>query len=164
MSPKLIIIRGNSGSGKSSIARIVRDELGENTMLVPQDIVRREILHVKDRLDNPAIELIQKIVLYGKEIGYNVVLEGILSKKLYGDMLDELIIEFGDDTHIFYMDVSFEETLKRHNTKPNKDEYGAEKMKEWWLEKDYLSIKSEKVIPEIFSISDSTDFILKSLR
>jgi deoxyadenosine/deoxycytidine kinase len=164
MSPKLIIIRGNSGSGKSSIARIVRDELGENTMLVPQDIVRREILHVKDRLDNPAIELIQKIVLYGKEIGYNVVIEGILSKKLYGDMLDELIIEFGDDTHIFYMDVSFEETLKRHNTKPNKDEYGAEKMKEWWLEKDYLSIESEKVIPEIFSINDSTDFILKSLR
>jgi hypothetical protein len=69
---------------------------------------------------NPAIDLISKVVLYGKEIGYNVVLEAIISKKLYGNMLKNLIAEYIDTVHVFYMDVSFEETLRRHDTKQNK--------------------------------------------
>jgi len=163
MSSKLIIIRGNSGSGKSTVARLVHQKLGQDTMLVPQDVIRREILHVKDRVGNPAVELISKVVMYSKEIGYDVVLEGILSKKLYGAMLDELITEFADNVFVFYMDVSFEETLIRHKTKPNKDEYGSEKMKEWWLEKDYLAVPSENIIPENCSPDEATEYILSTL-
>jgi adenylate kinase family enzyme len=161
---KLIIIRGNSGSGKSTIARLVRASLGENVMLVPQDIIRREILKVKDRANNPAIDLIQRVVLYGKDIGYDVVLEGILGKKLYGSTLNNLIQEFGDEVYVFYMDVSFEETLKRHETKPNKHEYGIEEMKGWWVEKDYLDSSNEHTIPESYSTEDAVDFILKTIR
>ena len=157
---KLVIIRGNSGSGKSTIARIVREKLGENTMLVPQDVVRREMLYVKDRAGNPAINLISKIALYGKEIGYNVVLEGILSKALYGEVLNNLISEYGDNACVFYMDVSFEETLRRHNTKPKRHEYGEEKMKEWWLEKDYLNLPNEYIIPEEYDVAKAVDYIL----
>jgi len=160
MKPKLIIIRGNSGSGKSTIAREVRDRLGENTMLIPQDVVRRDILHVKDRIGNPTISLIPKMVLHGKEAGLDVVLEGIFSKKLYGEMLKELIGEFGENVFVFYMDISFDETLKRHQTKPNKNEYGAEKMKEWWLEKDYLDVPGEKTIPENYSVEEAVNYIL----
>lgn len=160
MQSKLIIIRGNSGSGKSTIAREVRDKLGSDTMLVPQDIIRRELLNVKDRVGNPTVNLIPKVVLYGKEIAYNVVLEGILSKKLYGEMLNNLITEFGDNVYVFYMDISFEETLKRHDTKPDKHEYGSEKMKEWWLEKDYLNVLSERIIPESYSTQEAVDYVL----
>ena len=160
MQMKLVIIRGNSGSGKSTIARIVREKLGENMMLVPQDVVRREMLYVKDRAGNPAINLISKITLYGKEIGYNVVLEGILSKELYGEVLNKLISEYGDNAYVFYMDVSFEETLRRHNTKPKRHEYGEEKMKEWWLEKDYLSLPNEYIIPEEYDVAKAVDYIL----
>ena len=159
MSQKLIIIRGNSGSGKSTIARLLRDELGENAILVPQDVIRRDILHVKDRENNPAIDLIFNTVVFGKEIGKDVVLEGILSKKLYGNMLERLV-EYFDSVYIFYMDVSFEETLKRHETKPKRHEYGAEKMKEWWIEKDHLLLPSETIIPETYSPDDAVNFIL----
>lgn len=163
MQPKLVILRGNSGSGKSTVARLVREKLGEGTMLVPQDVVRREMLYVKDRIGNPAISLISKITLHGKEIGYNVVLEGILSKKLYGNMLNDLISEYSDSAYVFYMDVSFEETLRRHNTKPNKHEYGKEKMKEWWLEKDYLNLPNEYIIPETYDVDETVEFILATL-
>lgn len=163
MQSKLIIIRGNSGSGKSTIARAVRNKLGENTMLVPQDIIRREMLYVKDRIGNPTINLIPKVVLYGREIGYNIVLEGILSKKLYGKMLDDLISEFGKNVYVFYMDVSFAETLKRHDTKPNKHDYGSEKMQEWWLEKDYLGVSSERIIPEAYSAEKAVGYILETV-
>lgn len=164
MQTKLIIIRGNSGSGKSTVARLVREKLGENTMLVPQDIVRREMLYVKDRLGNPAINLISKIALYGKEVGYNVVLEGILSKKLYGNMLKNLISEYRDNVYVFYMDVSFAETLRRHDTKPKRHEYGEEKMKEWWLEKDYLSMSNEYLIPESYDVTETVDYILTIVK
>lgn len=133
-------------------------------MLVHQDTIRREILKVKDRANNPAIDLISKVVLYGKDIGYDVVLEGILDKKLYGPTLNNLIKEFGEDAYVFYMGVSFEETLKRHDTKPNKHEYGIEEMKGWWIEKDYLGSSNEHTIPEIYSTDDAVDFILKTIR
>lgn len=160
MSSKLIIIRGNSGSGKSTVARTLREELGEHTMLIQQDIVRREMLFVKDRIGNPTIALLPEMVLYGKSIGYDVILEGILSKKLYGETMKELIKRYGHDAYVFYMDVSFEETLQRHDTKPNRHEYGSEKMKEWWLEKDYLDLPFEYIIPENLSPNEAVQYIL----
>ena len=54
----LIILRGNSGCGKPSTARLLQRQLGYGTMLVSQDVVRREILRVKDSESNPAIQLI----------------------------------------------------------------------------------------------------------
>ena len=50
----LIILRGNSGCGKTSTARLLQCHLGYDTMLVSQDMVRREILRVKDGDSNPA--------------------------------------------------------------------------------------------------------------
>ncbi|MDN6751499.1 MAG: zeta toxin family protein, partial [Staphylococcus equorum] len=42
---KLIIIRGNSGSGKSTIAQNIQNYLGEGVMLIGQDEVRRHMLN-----------------------------------------------------------------------------------------------------------------------
>ena len=39
---KLIILRGNSGSGKTTIAKELQKSLGRNTMLISQDVVRRD--------------------------------------------------------------------------------------------------------------------------
>ncbi|GFI71319.1 uridine kinase [Clostridiales bacterium] len=44
--PKLIIIRGNSGSGKTTLAKNLQHKFGRNTMVISQDVVRREILWV----------------------------------------------------------------------------------------------------------------------
>ena len=70
------------------------------------------------------------------------------------------VIGWGDNAYVFYMDVSFEETLRRHNTKPKRHEYGEEKMKEWWLEKDYLSLPNEYIIPEEYDVAKAVDYIL----
>lgn len=45
----LIIIRGNSASGKSTIAKQLQAELGENTLLLSQDYLRREMLGTKGK-------------------------------------------------------------------------------------------------------------------
>ena len=45
--PKLIILRGNSGSGKTTIAKELQNSFGRNTMLISQDVIRRYMLKVK---------------------------------------------------------------------------------------------------------------------
>mgnify|MGYP002224097748 CR=1 FL=1 len=46
---KLIILRGNSGSGKTTIAKELQQVFGNNTMLISQDVIRRDMLKVKER-------------------------------------------------------------------------------------------------------------------
>lgn len=46
--PKLIILRGNSGSGKTTVSKILQEKFGRNTMLISHDMVRMQILHAKD--------------------------------------------------------------------------------------------------------------------
>ena len=51
----------------------------------------------------------------------------------------------------------FEETIKRHQTKPNCNDFGEEAMRRWWREKDFsdvlneVSITSERDIESIVS-------------
>jgi len=54
---KLIILRGNSGSGKTTIAKELQNRFGRNTMLISQDVIRRDMLnlHVNKRAGGTAI-------------------------------------------------------------------------------------------------------------
>lgn len=45
---KLIILRGNSGSGKTTVARALQRKFGRNTLFLSQDTVRREMLWAHD--------------------------------------------------------------------------------------------------------------------
>ena len=65
---KLIIIRGNSASGKTTTARALQQKLGQNTMVISQDMVRREILRVKDGFDTLALPLMKEMLLDGQKL------------------------------------------------------------------------------------------------
>jgi adenylate kinase family enzyme len=161
---RLIIIRGNSGSGKSTIALKLRRAMGYQTMLIPQDVVRRDIVRVADEPGNPAIQLIEDIARYGKSIQYDVIVEGILGKEKYGPMLERLVSIF-DLTYAFYFDVSFEETLKRHQYKTDKKhEFGEKEMREWWLENDILDIPNEVLIPGSLTEDETLELIVKVIE
>lgn len=162
MSGRLIIIRGNSGSGKSTIATRLRAEMGDGTMLISQDVIRREIIGVRDEPDNPAIDLIRDIALFGERRGNDVIIEGILAKDKYRAMLQELMMTF-NNSFTFYLDVNFEETLKRHQTRSTKDEFGENEMREWWIENDYLGVDGEIILPETLSEDEAVEYITQKL-
>lgn len=155
---RLVIIRGNSGSGKSTIAKRLQQELGYGTMLIPQDVIRREILRTKDVPKNPSIQLIEDIAVYGHRIGYDVIIEGTLVRKRYGDMIRKLI-ELFDKTYTYYFDLPLEETLRRHDMKPNSHEFGEEQIRQWYIEKDTLGLPDER----LFTAQQSEDEILQSI-
>ena len=95
---KLIIIRGNSGSGKTSVAKELQRQVGRNTLVLPQDTVRREMLWVKDGYDTSALPLLITLLIYGHK--NNEV--GILNSKWYRPLFEEAVRLFGMDIYTYY--------------------------------------------------------------
>ncbi|MFC5464187.1 kinase [Lederbergia graminis] len=164
MESKLIIIRGNSGSGKTTTAKNLQAHLGRGNLLVSQDTVRRDMLKVRDREGNLSIDLIRQIAEYGKDKCEFVIVEGILYSYYYGEMLHGLIEFFDRKSYTFYFDLPFEETLKRHNSSPKKSEFGEESLRTWWNPKDYLGVENEISLTEEMSQKDVLEVILKQIE
>lgn len=160
---KLIILRGNSGSGKSTTGKALQKKFGRGTMLISQDVVRREMLFVKDGRDTKASELLHELALYGKKHCNIVILEGILDSKWYKILFESLHNEFNNKIFAYYFDIPFEETLNRHKQKPNAHEFGEKEMKKWWNEKDLLDMIPEVYIHKELSLNEVVDMIYEDV-
>lgn len=164
MESRLIIIRGNSGSGKTTISKKLQNHLGHGTLLISQDVVRREILKVHDREGNLSIDLISQMALYGKGNCEFVIVEGILYKHFYGDMLHYLIQLYNQKAFTYYFDLSFEETVARHNSRSKKSEFGEDSLQAWWKPNDYLGVNEETLLTDAMSQGDILKLILNQLH
>ncbi len=159
----LIIIRGNSGSGKSTVAKALQQKLGSNTLLLSQDNIRREMLMVRDGKDTPALPLLITLLQYGNAHCQYVILEGILDADWYRPLFERAITLFGDNIFAYYYDLPFEETLKRHETKAKRFEFGEADMRRWWKEKDFIQILPEKVFTEELSLERAVETIFQDV-
>ncbi len=156
---KLIILRGNSGSGKSTIAKKLQNRFGANTMLISQDVIRRDVLKVKDGKNTPALPLMKELLIYGHNHSNIVILEGIMYADWYKPLFDLSVQLYGSEIYAYYFDLPFEETLKRHQTKPNCHEFGEEAMRGWWREKDFSDVLNEVSITSERNIDDIVEDI-----
>jgi len=159
---RLIVLRGNSASGKSSIAAGIRDRFGRGLALVGQDNLRRVVLRERDRPGAANIGLIDTVARYALGTGYHVVIEGVLYADHYGDMLARLRADHRGPTHGYYLDVPFEETLVRHATKPQAAAFGEVELRSWYRALDLLPGGEETVIGAGSSLDESVDRIMRS--
>lgn len=128
----LIIIRGNSGSGKTTLAKQLQAHFDtDNCLLLQQDLLRRDLLHASDHPGTPAVDLIETLLKFGLQHYSIVILEGILRKDVYGEMLQRF------PALVYYLDVPFEVTVE-HNQQKDQP-FSNDLLKRWWLEHDYLS-------------------------
>ncbi len=97
----LIALRGNSGSGKSSIARAVRHRYGRGLALIEQDYLLRE----RDLPGGRTPALIAEVATFALDAGYHVLCEGILYADLYGDTLRRLRRAHRGTTDVYYLDI-----------------------------------------------------------
>lgn len=140
---KLIILRGNSGSGKTTIAKALQKKFGRNTMVISQDMIRRDMLKVKDGENTLAIPLMKELLIYGNKHSEIVILEGIMYADWYKPLFELAVQLYDTRIYAYYFDLPFEETLKRHQTKPNRSDFGEEDMRKWWREKDFSDVLNE---------------------
>ncbi|MGW2856939.1 hypothetical protein ACWDAZ_35135, partial [Streptomyces sp. NPDC001215] len=103
---QLVILRGNSASGKSSVAAGLRARYGRGIALVSQDTLRRDVLRERDVPGGANIGLIDLTVRHALEHGFHTVLEGMLYVAHYGVMLAGLLADHPGRTHCFYLHVT----------------------------------------------------------
>lgn len=140
---KLIILRGNSGSGKTTVAKTLQKKLGRNTMLISQDEVRRNMLWVMVHRYK-GFAAYGRTFTYGREHSEFSILEGIMYDEWYRSLFELANELYGSNVYAYYFDLSFEETVRRHNTRNR--EFGEKDMRRWWREKDFSSALREQAI------------------
>jgi predicted kinase len=144
--PHLIILRGNSSAGKSTLAERLQHDLGRGTANIGQDHVRRIMLREHDVEGGDNIDLIRTIVEFCLRIDYHVIVEGILAADHYGDMLRALVDVHDGPTHVFYLDVPLEESLQRHEGRALRGDVQPAAVRSWYTPLDTLGLVDEIVL------------------
>jgi hypothetical protein len=122
--------------------------------------VRRDILRELDKPGGVNIGLIDAMCRHTLDAGHSVVLEGILSRSRYGEMLQKLTHDHMGTTSCFYLDVSLEETVRRHATRPQSANFSADMMRQWYQDRDLLPDGCEIVLGEDSSLEETVQRIL----
>ncbi|MEU6237215.1 AAA family ATPase [Kitasatospora sp. NPDC047058] len=161
---RLVIVRGNSASGKSSVAAGIRDRFGRGLAVVAQDNLRRIVLRERDRPGGANIGLIDTVARYALNAGYHVVIEGILYADRYGGMLRRLVGDHRGVTRCYYLDIPFDETLVRHASKADHAHLAAvteRELRDWYRERDVLPGGVETVVGSDSTLRDTVDRIMR---
>lgn len=60
--------------------------------------------------------------------------------------------------------IASHETVRRHQTKLNKNDFGETEMREWYREKDFLDCIKEITIPERNVLEETVEYILSHIQ
>lgn len=160
---KLIVLRGNSGSGKSSVAIAIQERIMPHPILIEHDHFRRKVLKEREGPDIINDKLILQTVKFAFDHGRDVIIEGIMRIDAYRNLFDTILKIHPNDNYFYYFDIPFEETLKRHSTKHNTD-FGEEEMRRWYKEKDVTNYPGEVMIPKENSFEHTVTMIIQQTK
>ncbi|MFJ5292847.1 AAA family ATPase [Streptomyces sp. NPDC088348] len=136
-----MVIRGNSASGKSSVAQGLRDHHGRGIAIVGQDVIRRNVLREHDTACGANIALLGRIAREALNTGFHVVLEGILYADRYSHMITSLVRDHRGVSSCYYLDVPLETTFARHASKADAaylEQVTDSHLASWYRELDLL--------------------------
>lgn len=162
--PVLVILRGNSSSGKSTVARRVQRDLpGSKIAVIGQDHVRRDLLWEREVEQRDTIGLVTAMAQHCLSIGHLTVVEGIIGSERYGDMFAELLNGHYGPSLVYYLDVSLAETLRRHARKSFAADVPDAEVASWYRERDVLGVKGEVVLGEALGEDEMVERVLRDL-
>ena len=119
----IIILRGPSASGKSSVAKLLAKKLN-NVALIEQDYISEEIFFHQAGFKEATRDLIQNSVTVATKHGYRTIVEGIMNLTYYEDVFQQMESELSGRVLFVYMQASFETTLKRHDRRDKSRLFG----------------------------------------
>lgn len=162
--PKLIVIRGPSGSGKTTVAKRLQSGLTNPSLLLCEDEIRFKFSNWKQPDHKACKELALVSILSGLESGFDVIYEGISNVETYDQYFQKVFAEHPQDNHFFYLDVSFPETVRRHDTRPQKTDFTAAEMKRWRAYASPTGYTGEIIIREESSLEQTVHRIMKVVK
>jgi hypothetical protein len=111
---------------------------------VEQDYLRRIVLREHDIAGMGAVApgFITATVRHLLDAGCHVVLEGILHRDRYAAELARLIAAHSGPSHVYYIDVPFDETVRRNAARG----FTVDDVRGWWAPADLLGVPGERVL------------------
>ena len=64
------------------------------------------------------------------------------------------------ETHTYYFDLSLKETIRRHNTREKRHEFGEDSLQKWYNPHDTIEVTRETIFTDNFTQKDIFDAIL----
>jgi predicted kinase len=165
-STRLVILRGDAASGKTTTATSLRSELGQRVALISQDHFRREVLHDSDRLrrSRDASVLVVATARQALDLGYDVILDGIFNLRDYSDAFERLHRDHRGTTRIYQFDVGLDETIRRHAGRPLANAFGEDEIRRWHDGWQPLPWFDERRVGPETATEDLVSIILEDLR
>lgn len=160
---RLIILRGNSGSGKTTLAHAIRRARPRGIAIISHDVLRREILHVRDHPGALSVGYIDLSARFALDHGLHIVVEGILHSESYGDMLERLVNDHRGESRCYRYDLDLDETLRRHRTKTLATEVSEEQVTSWYRPVDPARALPEFVFDSTVSAENALDAVLSDV-
>jgi chloramphenicol 3-O-phosphotransferase len=163
--PHLVVLRGPSESGKSTVARQLFERATSRVCLIQQDHYRFIFRPAGGgSLPNAATlhRMIEHNVTAALSDGYNVILEGILSQRSYGEVIDRIFEAERSVNFLYSFDISIEESLRRNSTRAV-DHPGSteDDMRDWFPHAHPWGHHIERLIPESASVDETVRQITK---
>lgn len=168
METKLIILRGNAGSGKSTVAEILREKIDDEVVYLEQDIFRLKITKaLKDEnFDDRRNELTKGAIMamldWARENSKYIILDGIFGVKRYTDFFEVVKAKF-KNVYAYYFDIPLEETIRRHQTREKAKLFGAEELASWYKPNNIMSTLNETIITKDLTKDEIVDRILMDI-
>lgn len=157
---RLIVLRGPSGSGKSTVAKLVHGKAFNKTALISQDYYRHTMFNnLHSDLEAPR-QVMFAGVRAALDNGYDVIIEGLMGMAKYKSYFDELLTYHPQNNYFFYFDVTFEETLGRHETRQKNEGLSESKMRKLFLLSGPSKFPCEVIISEGLTADQSTTLIV----
>jgi predicted kinase len=141
----LVVLRGNSGSGKSTIAAALQQALGWPTAILSQDHFRRIVYRECEQESLAHADLLEVAAAHCLRAGHHVILEGIFNAERYSTMLERVAAQ-SNDARFFAFDLTFDETVRRHAMRPQATDFSEDEMRAWYHGWQPLSFVEEERI------------------
>lgn len=158
-----IVLRGPAGSGKSTIAQMLKEVLKEKTIIIEQDYFNHTLLSgLKDDTGLIA-KIIERVSSLALAHGYSVVLEGVLRKEKYQHTIESISRKFNGRSVVCYLDISREETVRRHKTRDKYKMFDSDEMLSWYGLAGPIDASNEVIVDESLSKEEIVAAITRQL-
>lgn len=142
------------------MARSIRRARPRGVAIVGHDVLRREILHVRDHPGALSVPYIDMSARFALDHGLDVIIEGILHAEIYGETLTRLCGDHLGITRAYYYELELGEMLRRHRTKTLAAEVTEEQVKSWYLSRDCIDGLGELSFDASFSEHEALKRVL----
>ena len=129
--------------------------------LIEQDYYRHQLL---SPWGEEAFALRAQLIVQDTKLllanGCDVIIEGVLPKDWFRDIYMTIN---ADAAHVYYFDIPFNETVRRHAGRDKANNFGEETLRQWWREKDFLDVPGERVIDHLQSADSIVERIMADI-